>query len=68
MRLARGWSVDTPPREVHYEHTVFQPNVPLLEYFSRIDQVGVSHHFALVHEVLCAELEKVAGILRMKFE
>jgi acyl-ACP thioesterase len=42
--------------------------VPLLEYFSRIDQVGVSHHFALVHEVLCAELEKVAGILRMKFE
>jgi len=49
MRLASGQSVDTHPREVHYEHTVFQPNVPLLEYFSRIREVGIAHHFALVH-------------------
>jgi L-fucose isomerase-like protein len=68
MRLARGQSVDTHPREVHYEHTVVQPNIPLVEYFGRIREVGISHHFALVHQDLWQELEKVAAILRMRVE
>ena len=68
MRLARGESVDTPPREVHYEHTIFQPDSPLQEYFRRIASLGVCHHFALVHADLGSELEKVAEILSMPVE
>lgn len=68
MRLARGQSVDTPPREVHYEHTIFMPDSPLQEYFRRIASLGVCHHFALVHADLGAELEKAAEILAMPVE
>jgi len=65
MRLARGQSVDTTPREVHYEHTIFMPDSPLQEYFRRVVSLGVCHHFALVHADLGAELEKAAEILAM---
>jgi L-fucose isomerase-like protein len=65
MRLARGESVDTHPREVHFEHTIFQPNVALKEYFERIAKVGICHHFALVHTDISKEIEKVAKILQM---
>ncbi|MBC8229795.1 hypothetical protein H8E77_09635 [bacterium] len=68
MRLARGESVDTHPREVHFEHTIFKPNVPLKHYFSRIAEVGVCHHFGLVHTEISSEIEKVAKILNMKIE
>lgn len=68
MRLARGESVDTHPRELHFEHTIFKPNVPLREYFTRIATVGICHHFALVHADVSAEIEKVAEILQMKLE
>jgi L-arabinose isomerase len=68
MRLARGQSVDTPPREVHYEHTIFQPDLPLREYFQRIAALGVCHHFALVHADLGAELERAAEILSMRVD
>jgi L-arabinose isomerase len=68
MRLARGESVDTHPRELHFEHTIFKPNVPLREYFNRIATVGICHHFALVHADVSAEIEKVAEILQMKLE
>jgi L-arabinose isomerase len=68
MRLARGESVDTPPREVHYEHTIFQPDLPLREYFQRIAALGVCHHFALVHADLGAELERAAEILSMRVD
>ena len=68
MRLARGESVDTPPREVHFEHTIFRPNIPLRQYFERINEVGSCHHFALVHEDISGEIEKVAHILNMKLE
>jgi len=68
MRLARGESVDTHPREVHFEHTVFKPNIPLNEYFSRVAKVGVCHHFALVHQDIKSEIDKVAKILQMKIE
>jgi len=66
MRIARGVSVDTPPRPVHYEHTIFQPNIPLQRYFERIDAVGTCHHFGLVHADLGGEVEKVARILDME--
>ncbi len=68
MRIARGRSVDTHPREVHFEHTVFQPNIPLRRYFQRIAEAGVCHHFALVHADIGAELEKTAEILNMPCE
>ncbi len=68
MRLARGESVDTYPRQVHFEHTIFKPNIPLGDYFSRIAEVGVCHHFALVHQDISSEIEKVAQILKMKLE
>jgi L-arabinose isomerase len=68
MRLARGESVDTHPREVHFEHTIFRPNIPLRRYFQRINEVGSCHHFALVHEDISGEIEKVAHILNMKLE
>jgi L-arabinose isomerase len=68
MRLARGESVDLPPFEIHYEHTVFKPNVPLKHYFNRIAEVGVCHHFALVHSEISRDVEKVAKILSMKIE
>jgi L-arabinose isomerase len=67
MRVARGESVDTHPREVHFEHTVFKPPIPLVDYFSRIDEVGICHHFALVHDEIAGELEKVARILGMRY-
>jgi L-arabinose isomerase len=68
MRIARGESVDTHPRDVHFEHTIFRPSVPLRDYFQRINEIGVCHHFALVHTSLSEELEKVAEILGMKLE
>lgn len=68
MRLARGESVDTYPREVHFEHTIFRPNVSLRDYFSRISKIGVCHHFALVHAEISSEIEKVAKILNMRLE
>ncbi len=68
MRLARGESVDTHPREVHFEHTIFKPNIPLKEYFSRLAELGVCHHFALVHQDISREIQKAANVLRMKIE
>jgi len=68
MRIACGESVDTHPREVHFEHTIFKPDVPLNDYFHRINEVGVCHHFALVHAEIGSELKKVAEILGMKLE
>lgn len=66
MRLASGESVDTDPLPVHYEHTVFKPKIPLRQYFKRIAELGVCHHFALVHADVASEVEKVAHILGMK--
>jgi len=68
MRLARGESVDTYPREVHFEHTIFRPNVSLRDYFGRIGKIGTCHHFALVHAEISSEIEKVARILKMRLE
>ena len=68
MRIARGESVDTHCREVHFEHTVFKPNVPLRNYFNRIAELGICHHFALVHADIRGEIEKIAKILKMKLE
>jgi L-arabinose isomerase len=68
MRIARGESVDLDPFPVCYEHTVFKPCLPLEEYFARIAETGVCHHFALVHADIGNELEKVAHILGMKTE
>jgi L-fucose isomerase-like protein len=68
MRLARGESVDSPPFEIHYEHTIFKPNVSLNHYFNRIAEVKICHHFALVHAEISREIEKVAKILKMKLE
>ena len=68
MRIARGESVDLDPFPVCYEHTVFKPCLPLDEYFGRIAETGVCHHFALVHAAISNELEKVAHILGMKTE
>jgi L-fucose isomerase-like protein len=68
MRLARGKSVDTHPREVHFEHTIFEPNIPIRDYFHRVNSSGVCHHFALVHDEIGDEVEKVAEILGMKLE
>jgi L-arabinose isomerase len=66
MRLASGESVDMDPLPVCYEHTVFAPDAPLDRYFSRIAEVGVCHHFALVHADIGTELRKVSQILGMK--
>jgi L-arabinose isomerase len=68
MRLARGESVNMDPLEVHYEHTVFRPNIPLQQYFKRIAEMGVCHHFALVHADVAGMVEKVAYILGIKIE
>ncbi len=68
MRLARGESVDTYPREVHFEHTIFRPNVSLRDYYKCIAEIGVCHHFALVHAEISSEIEKVARILNMELE
>ena len=68
MRLARGESVDVDPLPVHYEHTVFKPQVSLRQYFERIAELGVCHHFALVHADVSRIVEKVAYIPGMKLE
>ncbi len=67
MRIACGESVDLPPQDVHFEHTVFRPRIPLHNYFENITNVGTCHHFALVHAAVEAEMKKVAQILRMPF-
>ena len=68
MRFATGQSVDTDPRPVHFEHTIFQPDVALRDYFRRMKEVGVCHHFGLVHGNVASELRKVAEMLKMKCE
>ena len=68
MRTASGKSIDCDPLPVHYEHTVFQPAVDLDRYFRRIAEVGVCHHFALVHRDINGELQKAAEILGMNTE
>ena len=68
MSIARGESVDTDPMPICYEHTVFKPRTPLNDYFRRIAEVGVCHHFALVHAEIAPELFKVAQIMGMKVE
>ena len=65
MRIACGESVDIDPMPIHYEHTVFRPRVGLNEYFRKIAEVGVCHHFALTHADIEGELRKVAEILDM---
>ena len=66
MRYATGQSVDTAPRPVHFEHTIFQPDTPLRDYFHRMKEVGVCHHFGLVHGSVDAELRKLAEMLKME--
>ncbi len=68
MRMATGESVDTDPRPAHFEHTIFKPDVPLQDYFRRIREVGVCHHFGLVHADVANEVEKAAEILGMNLE
>lgn len=68
MRIACGKSVDLDPLPVHYEHTVFRPRIPLIDYFKRITRVGVCHHFALVHEDILGELEKISEIMGLRIE
>ncbi len=68
IRYATGQSVDTHPRPVHYEHTIFQPDVPLRDYFQRMKQVGVCHHFGLAHGSVGVEIQKTAQMLKMKCE
>ena len=68
MRIACGESVDLDPMPVHYEHTVFKPRIPLEDYFRRIAEAGVCHHFALVHADIGRELHRAAFILGMKVE
>lgn len=68
MRIACGESVDLDPLPVCYEHTVFKPAIALVDYFGRIAETGVCHHFALVHADIGRELAKVARILGMKVE
>jgi len=68
MRIARGESADIDPLPICYEHTVFKPRNSLDEYFHRIAEVGVCHHFALVHSQIAPELYKVAEIMDMKVE
>ena len=65
MRIATGRSVDTPPRPVHFEHTIVEPDAPLKQYFTRMKEVGVCHHFGLVHADVTAELKKTADMLGM---
>ncbi|MCL5103327.1 MAG: hypothetical protein M1133_04330 [Armatimonadetes bacterium] len=67
MRVATGESVDTSPRPVHFEHTIFRPSIPLKEYFVRTAEAGVCHHYGLVHAEITSELKKVASILGMKY-
>ena len=68
MRIARGESVDIDPLPICYEHTVFKPRTSLNDYFNRITEVGVCHHFAMVHDQIIPELVKVAKIMNMKVE
>jgi L-fucose isomerase-like protein len=68
MRIATGRSVDTSPRPVHFEHTIVEPDAPLRDYFARMKEVGVCHHFGLVHAEVAGELHKVADMLNMKCE
>ena len=65
MRIACGESVDMDPLPVRYEHTVFKPPIPLDEYFKRIVEAQICHHFALVHAEIQPELHKVAQIMGM---
>ena len=65
MRYSTGRSVDTSPRPVHFEHCIFEPDIPLNDYFHGMKDVGVCHHFGLVHGSLGSQLEKVAEILKM---
>ena len=68
MRIASGESVDIDPMPVHYEHTVFKPSIGLNNYFRRISDFGVCHHFALAHADIESELRKVAQILSMQVQ
>lgn len=68
MRIACGESVDVESLPICYEHTVFKPQIPLNDYFQKIREVGVCHHFALVHQQIATELHKVAQIMKMKVE
>ena len=68
MRYASGVSVDVDPLPVHYEHTVFMPSSDLKSYFERIAEVGVCHHFALVHADIASELKKTAQVLGINIE
>lgn len=68
MRLAIGESVDADPFEAHHEQTIFKPNVPLRQYFNRIAEIGVCHHFGLVHADVASMVKKVAHILGMRLE
>ena len=68
MRMATGESVDTDPRPAHFEYTIFKPDVSLQDYFRRIREVGVCHHFALVHADVANEVRKAAEIMDMKLE
>ena len=66
FKIGRRGPSDLDPLPVHYEHTVFKPSIPLADYFGRIAELGVCHHFALVHAEISRELEKLARIMSVK--
>ena len=68
MRIATGEAVATTQRPVHHEHLIFKPDVPLEQYFRRMMNAGVDHHFAFGYGDWSRELEKLAEFLQMPFE
>lgn len=65
MRIVTGEAVDTTPRSICMEHTIFKPDMPVEDYYPRVAELGCIHHFALFHHDLRDDLHKVARLLDM---
>ena len=63
-----SYAVDTHARPIHMEHTIFQPHMPVTQYYARLAELTVDHHFALIHGELEDDLIKMAKIMDMEVE
>ena len=68
MRIVTGDAVDTHARPIHMEHTIFQPHMPVTQYYSRLAELTVDHHFVLIHGELEDDLIKMAKIMDMEVD
>ncbi len=66
MLIAPGQSLDHAPYRVQSPHVLFQPRVPIVEFFQRVMESGFPHHGVVCPGDHSASLQKLARMLGVR--